>query len=110
MVGFFSSLVPTRVVALAESRKGAAMELSGAAIVRKTTGHHGEVRGLSLSRRSSQFEGRFGRMFRTLPPAKFDEDMLKDLARAMTADPDAPGTTPQEDQQREIDGDDEENP
>src|SRR5437764_6206605 len=51
-----------------------------------TTGHHGEVRGLNLSRRSSQFEGRFGRMFRTLPAARFTEDMLKDLARAMTAE------------------------
>src|SRR3954464_2741232 len=51
----------------------------------RSTGRHGEVRGLGLVRRSSQFEGRFGRMFRTLPAAKFDEDMLRDLARAMSA-------------------------
>lgn len=30
-------------------------------------GHGGGVRGAELSRRSSQFEGRFGRMFRSLP-------------------------------------------
>src|SRR2546427_11445321 len=59
---------------------------TGAAVVRKTTGHHGEVRGLNLSRRSSQFEGRFGRMFRTLPPAEFDKEMLDDLGDAMTAE------------------------
>ena len=55
-----------------------------------TIGRHGEIRGADLSRRSSQFEGRFGRMFRTLPPAHFDETMLIDLARAMTADADTP--------------------
>jgi hypothetical protein len=62
------------------------VENTGAATVKKTQGHHGEIRGLSLSRRSSQFEGRFGRMFRTLVPAKFDEDMLTKLGRAMTSD------------------------
>lgn len=30
-------------------------------------GHGGGVRGAELSRRSSQFEGRFVRMFRSLP-------------------------------------------
>jgi len=76
---------------------------TGAAVVRKTTGHHGEVRGLNLSRRSSQFEGRFGRMFRTLPAAQFDEQMLRKLADAMSAEAeDAP--TP------ETEADDEENP
>ena len=75
---------------------------TGAAVVRKTTGHHGEVRGLNLSRRSSQFEGRFGRMFRTLPAAQFDEQMLRKLADAMSAEAeDAP--TP------ETEADDEEN-
>lgn len=85
------------------------MEMSGAAVVRKTTGYHGQVRGLNLSRRSPQFEGRFGRMFRTLPAAQLNEKMLRDLAQAMTAEPDAPGATPAEDQQREVEGDDEEN-
>jgi len=74
------------------------MESSGAAIVRKTTGHHGEVRGLNLSRRSTQFEGRFGRMFRTLPPAQFDEDILRQLGAAMTAQfEDTPTPETQED-------------
>src|SRR5471030_1336659 len=62
------------------------VENTGAATVKKTQGHHGEIRGLSLSRRSSQLEGRFGRMFRTLLPAKFDEDILMKLGRAMTSD------------------------
>src|SRR5437588_2674494 len=82
---------------------------TGAAVVRNTTGHHGEVRGLNLSRRSPQFEGRFGRMFRTLPAAQFTEHMLVKLAQAMTAGQDLPGATPSEDQQREVAGDDEEN-
>ncbi|HTR68124.1 MAG TPA: heme peroxidase family protein [Terriglobales bacterium] len=64
----------------------ARVEPAGAAVVRKTTGHHGEVRGLGVSRRSSQFEGRFGRMFRTLPPAHADEQILKKLAEAMSAE------------------------
>jgi hypothetical protein len=57
-----------------------------------------EVRGLNLSRRSTQFEGRFGRMFRTLPPAIFDEDMLKKLAAAMTAEFEKPEDQTPEDQ------------
>jgi hypothetical protein len=61
------------------------MENTGAATIKKSSGHHGDVRGLSLSRRSTQFEGRFGRMFRTLPPGHFDEKMLKKLGDAMTA-------------------------
>lgn len=59
------------------------------------TGHHGELRGLGQSARSTQFEGRFGRLFRTLPAAGFDEDMLRDLARAMTA-PFEPNPTPED--------------
>jgi hypothetical protein len=74
---------------------------SGAVTVRRSRGHHGDVRGLTASARSSQFEGRFGRMFRALPPAIFDETMLQDLARAMTAPQDSP--TP------ETERDDEEN-
>lgn len=49
------------------------------------SGHHGQVRGLDVVRRSTQFEGRFGRLFRTLPAAQFDQNILTDLARAMTA-------------------------
>jgi hypothetical protein len=78
------------------------MENSGAAIVRNMSGRHGEVRGLSLSRRSSQFEGRFGRMFRSLSAAEFDEDTLMELGEAMTAARDDPPTP-------ETESDDEEN-
>ena len=42
--------------------------------------HGGGVRGATLPRRSSQFEGAFGRMFRTLPPADFDVGALERLA------------------------------
>src|SRR6266699_3892401 len=81
----------------------APLENTGAAAFGKTTGRHGEVRGLSLSRRSSQFEGRFGRMFRSLPPAQFDEQMLRKLADAMSAEPEDKPTP-------ETEADDEENP
>jgi hypothetical protein len=76
---------------------------TAAAVVHKSTGHHGEVRGLSLSRRSSQFEGRFGRMFRTLPAAQFNEQMLRKLADAMSAEAEDEPTP-------ETEADDEENP
>ena len=52
--------------------------------------HHGAiVRGAELPHRSRTFEGRFGRMFRSLPPARFREKDLRKLARKMvsTADP-----------------------
>ena len=35
-------------------------------------GSHGVVRGMDLAPRSSLFEGRFGRLFRFLPPAQFE--------------------------------------
>lgn len=71
------------------------MEQTGAATVQYGSGHHGEVRGLGLSRRSPQFEGRFGRMFRTLPPAHFHQDMLLKLGEAMTAEVE-PEPTPED--------------
>jgi hypothetical protein len=49
---------------------------------------HGEQpRGLDFPPGSAFVEGRFGRMFRTLPPAQFEEDDLKKLARKMIAKP-----------------------
>jgi heme peroxidase len=48
---------------------------------------HGSLRGADSPNSSSQFEGLFGRIFRTLPHATFDEGDLLALARAMTADP-----------------------
>jgi hypothetical protein len=46
---------------------------------------HGTIRGLEAVPASTQFEGRFGRMFRTLPPARFAEEDLKSLASVMVA-------------------------
>ncbi|MDP9122014.1 MAG: heme peroxidase family protein [Acidobacteriota bacterium] len=51
---------------------------------------HGVVRGLDKIQSSEQFEGRFGRMFRTLPPAHFTDDDLGALAQAMVAKADTP--------------------
>ena len=57
---------------------------------------HGGVRGSDLARGSTLFEGRFGRMFRTLPPADFGDDdaatlaALAKLGAEMVADADPP--------------------
>ena len=51
----------------------------------KSIRKHGMVRGLNEVVASSLFEGRFGRMFRHLPKAKFDETAIKLLASAMVA-------------------------
>ena len=68
----------------------------------RTLARHGEVRGINFNRRSSEFEGRFGRMFRSLAPAHgYTEQILTKLGMAMTADADPP--TPETEQ------DDEEN-
>src|SRR5947208_10072904 len=50
---------------------------------------HGTLRGLERVPGSPQCEGRFGRLFRTLPPARFDEEDLKSLASAMIAEAEA---------------------
>lgn len=51
-------------------------------------GAHGSgVRGDQVFRGSRVFEGRFGRMFRALPAAEFDNDDLEALAWAMSAEP-----------------------
>ena len=50
-------------------------------------GGHGSLRGADSPTSSSQFEGLFGRMFRTLPAATFSDTDLGALADAMTADP-----------------------
>jgi hypothetical protein len=47
---------------------------------------HGTLRGLDSVGRSTQFEGRFGRMFRTLPPASFTDGELAALAEKMVAE------------------------
>ena len=66
--------------------------LAAAATVTRASGHHGEARGARMSPRSTLFEGRFGRMFRTLPAAEFDEAILAALGDAMTADAEAQQT------------------
>lgn len=64
---------------------------------------HGQLeRGLDSSPRSRLFTGRFGRMFRSLPPADFTDMALVALAAAMLAAPE-PKVTP------ETEVDDEEN-
>ena len=65
---------------------------------------HGILRGLDGASKSNTSEGRFGRMFRTLPQAKFDEDVLKKLGDDMCAEKD-PNPTPEDANPR----DDEEN-
>ncbi len=54
---------------------------------------HGVIRGAESPKRSSQFEGRFGRMFRSLPPAEFTEAELAPLAAddAMLSSPETTG-------------------
>ena len=51
-----------------------------------STPHGGGLRGADVGRRSSVFEGRFGRLFRELPPAVHDPAALAKLGQAMTAD------------------------
>jgi Animal haem peroxidase len=46
---------------------------------------HGVLRGLESTKHSHGNDGRFGRMFRTLPPAHFSVDALNKLGAKMTA-------------------------
>ncbi len=61
---------------------------------------HGGVRGADFDRRSSQFEGRFGRIFRSLPAATWSEAALRKLAgdgnqaNCMSAEPEKDDSTP----------------
>ena len=48
---------------------------------------HGLLRGLDATPSSTSFEGRFGRMFRTLPAAKFFPEDLSALGEEMVATP-----------------------
>jgi len=48
-----------------------------------STYSHGNLRGDDSPLRSRSFEGRFGRMFRNLPPAQFDPDDLANLSKEM---------------------------
>jgi hypothetical protein len=44
---------------------------------------HGNIRGFDDVTRSRSFQGRFGRMFRNLPPADFERDHLMKLGERM---------------------------
>ncbi|MDP3589085.1 MAG: heme peroxidase family protein [Methylobacter sp.] len=82
---------------------------------------HGAVRGSDFDRRSSQFEGRFGRIFRSLPAATWSEAALHKLAGdghkegRMSSEPERDETNPdlpfapREDNQASRLHDDEEN-
>jgi hypothetical protein len=66
---------------------------------------HGErPRGSDFHPSSTLFEGRFGRMFRTLPAAEFAEEDLKKLARKMVAPPEARATPENQDDDEENQG------
>lgn len=54
--------------------------------------HGDRPRGADFFPKSTLFEGRFGRMFRTLPAAQFQEDDLRKLADEMVADPEGDET------------------
>src|SRR4051812_9306584 len=54
--------------------------------------HGTGMRGAMLSRQSTQYEGRFGRMFRTLPGADHQEQDLAKLAKHMRAEREDPPT------------------
>jgi len=66
--------------------------------------HSTPIRGLTATKRSPMFQGRFGRLFRSLPPATFgrtdkeNEDNLAKLGQAMSAsfDPPTDGKDPEE--------------
>jgi hypothetical protein len=63
--------------------------------------HGGQPRGADFPPGSALFEGRFGRMFRTLPGAEFDKDDLKDLGEKMIAEPEDDETSENEDDPEE---------
>ncbi|MEO6726653.1 MAG: heme peroxidase family protein [Blastocatellia bacterium] len=64
---------------------------------------HGLLRGLDSTPSSPQFEGRFGRMFRTLPAAKFFVEDLDALSEEMVAEAEEEPTS-----ENDPEGDDEE--
>jgi hypothetical protein len=87
----------------------------------KKPSSHGDVRGADFGPRSPLFEGRFGRLFRNLPPAQWPEEALRELAGdglkegRMVSDPERDETNPslpfapREDNQQSRLHDDEEN-
>src|SRR5258707_12934316 len=62
---------------------------------RRPAAHGGGVRGDNSTPRSSLFEGRFGRMFRSLPPGEWPKAALLTLGLKMTSDPETDDKNPQ---------------
>lgn len=74
--------------------------------MKQSTRFHGGIRGADTLKRSSQFEGRFGRMFRSLPPAVFDDADLVALSNAgsgMLSDPETAAGKPVATPETELD-------
>ena len=67
---------------------------------RPASGHGTPLRGLESTVNSELFQGRFGRMFRALPPAIFEQEDLMKLASAMTAEKEL-GVTPESENDNE---------
>src|SRR5437868_2905536 len=61
---------------------------------RQPAAHGGGVRGDNSVPRSSQFVGRFGRMFRSLPAAEWPREALLKLGEAMTSGAEQTKTKP----------------
>jgi Animal haem peroxidase len=74
--------------------------MSNISLPSKSSQSHGGVRGADFDRRSSQFEGRFGRIFRNLLPATWPEAALRALAgdgqqeNRMSAEPEKDESSP----------------
>src|SRR5262245_2352215 len=60
--------------------------------------HHGDVRGSDVPRRSRTFEGRFGRLFRSLPLAEHSRDSLMALGAKMISEKTASKALPDPDE------------
>ncbi len=61
---------------------------------RGSAAHGGGVRGENSVAGSPQFEGRFGRMFRSLPAAEWPKAALEELSRKMVSDPEVDSVDP----------------
>src|ERR1035441_1435703 len=61
---------------------------------RQPAAHGGGVRGDTSVPRSASFEGRFGRLFRSLPAAEWPKPALMDLGKKMTSDPEVDEKNP----------------
>src|SRR5262249_25085872 len=86
-----SKVLVARLVEGADATSATTYALAEA-LMKTTPPRHGMGRGLRHVPRSPSFEGRFGRMFRSLPAAEFRPEILAQLAKAMTAEREDPPT------------------